>query len=194
MQHYKAFTALLEDINILSDREIDIISSSFEKEPLSKNNSFLVAGERCMKIGFLCSGILCSFIYNEEGYEVVKHFLEPYQFFTDLSSYEHKQPAKLNIIALTDSVILSITKQENDKLQAQIPRWEYVQGLFASRALNRMIQMQNFLHFGSASDKYQHFVKNHPNLARHVPLKYIASYLGITQSSLSRLRRENLRQ
>lgn len=193
MQPEDAFFAQLKKVQVLTDKEIEQICSSFEKENLSKNHFFLESGKRCTKIGFLCRGILCSFIYNTEGYEVVKHFLEPHQFFTDLESYEKNQPAMLNIVAVTDSVILSIQKQENNKLQAQIPKWEYVQGLFASQALNRMIQMQNFLHFGSASDKYQHFVKNYPNLARHVPLKYIASYLGITQSSLSRLRRESFR-
>lgn len=192
-QPYEALTAQLNKVNILSDSEIEKICSYFKIETIRKNHYYLEAEKRCSKIGFLFSGIICSFIYNSEGYEVVKHFLEPYQFFTDLESYEKSKPAKLNLIAVTDSQILSIYKQDNDKLQDEIPKWEHVQGLFASQALNKMIQMQNFLHFGSATDKYQHFVKNYPNLARNVPLKYIASYLGITQSSLSRLRRENMR-
>lgn len=191
MQHYEIFSDLLSKEDVLSEQEIEIISSSFRVDYISKNQFFSEAGQRCKRVGFLNSGILCSYIYNTDGYEVVKHFLEPHQYFTDLESYEKNREARLNIMAVTDSVILSIDKQENNKLQNQIPKWEYVQGLFASRALNNMIQMQNFLHFGSAADKYRHFVENHPNLARHVPLKYIASYLGITQSSLSRLRREN---
>lgn len=188
---YEALSAQLNKVNVLSDLEIEQICSCFETETILKNHFYLEAEKRCSKIGFLCSGIICSSIYNSEGSEVVKHFLEPYQFFTDLESYVKAQPAKLNLIAVTESTILSIRKTDNDILQEEIPKWEYVQGLFASQALNKMIQMQNFLHFGSATDKYRHFVKNHPNLARNVPLKYIASYLGITQSSLSRLRREN---
>lgn len=192
MQHFKNFSAQLRDKNILSDNEIELISSYFTLSIINKNDFFLEAGQRCAKVGFLCNGILCSFIYDSEGNEVVKHFIEPNQFFTDLESYEHAKPARLNIISITDSDILSINRQKNERLQEQIPKWEYVQGLFAAQALNRMVQMQNFLHFGSATDKYRYFVKNYPNLARHVPLKYIASYLGITQSSLSRLRRENI--
>lgn len=191
MQPLEALSTTLKKVKNLSDTEIEQISAAFETRNISKNRFFLEAGKRCNKIGFLSKGILCSFIYDAEGNEVVKHFLEPYQFFTDLESYEKAQPAMLNILAVTDSIMLSIDKQDNDKLQTLSPKWEYVQGLFASQALNRMIQMQNFLHFGTAAEKYQYLVKNHPNLARHVPLKYIASYLGITQSSLSRLRREN---
>lgn len=189
---HKALFAQLKEINILSDSEIEQICTCFKTETIHKNHHFLEAGKRCTKVGFLSEGILCSFIYDTEGSEVVKHFLEPYQFFTDLESYENTKPAKLNIVAVTNSTILSINKSDNDRLLSEIPKWEHVQGFFASQALNKMIQMQNFLHFGSAIEQYQHFVKNHPNLARHVPLKYIASYLGITQSSLSRLRRGNI--
>lgn len=192
MQPYEAFSTQLKQINILSAIEIEQICSCFKTETLAKNQFFLESGKRCTKIGFLSSGILCSFMYNIENHEVVKHFLEPRQLFTDLESYAHSQPAKLNIVAITESVILSINKQENSKLQTQLPVWGHAQSILASQALNQMIQMQNFLHFGSATEKYHHFVKQHPNLARHVPLKYIASYLDITQSSLSRIRRENI--
>lgn len=191
IKQYEALSAQLNRVNILSDDDISQICSYFKTETIRKNHYYLESGKRCSKIGFLCSGIICSFINNSEGYEVVKHFLEPYQFFTDLESYEKAKQAKLNLIAITESTILSINKQDSDKLQDEIPKWEHVLSLFASQSLNKMIQMQNFLHFGSTTDKYQHFVKNYPNLARNVPLKYIASYLGITQSSLSRLRREN---
>ena len=190
---YEAISKQLKEVKILSDHEIEQICSAFEIETIRKNKYFLEAGQRCSKIGFLFSGILCSFIYDTEGSEIVKHFLEPYQFFTDLDSYENAKPACLNIISITESTILSIKKQDNNDLQHEIPKWEHVQGLFASRALNNMIQMRNFLNFGSATEKYRYFVKNYPNLARNVPLKYIASYLGITQSSLSRLRREHIR-
>lgn len=192
MQSSSPLLPILNETHALTDEETEEICSSFGEHVVKKNRFFLEAGQRCTRIGFLCTGILCSFIYDEEGHEVVKHFPEPRQFFTDLESYEKEQPAKLNIIALTDTTILSISKQENDALQKRIPKWELLMGLFASKALNHMIQMQNFLHFGSAADKYRHLVQNYPNLARHVPLKYIASYLGITQSSLSRLRREIL--
>lgn len=192
MEAFDIFSKQLKDTGILSNKEIDEVYSYFTIEHISKNHFFSKDGQRCSKIGFLCSGILCTYQYSPDGEEVVKHFIEPVQFFTDLESYEKAQPTNLNIVAVCDSVILSIGKQENTMLQKKLPQWQSAQGIFASQALNRMIQMQNFLRFGSASEQYQHFVKNYPNLARHVPLKYIASYLGITQSSLSRLRRENI--
>jgi hypothetical protein len=58
------------------------------------------------------------------------------------------------------------------------------------QAMNDMIRKQNFLRMGNSIDKYNYFVKNFPVLAQQVPLKYIASFLSITQSSLSRIRKQ----
>jgi CRP-like cAMP-binding protein len=159
-------------------------------ENLSKNEFYLEAGQKCTKIGFLESGMLCSFIYSQEGEEVVKHFVKPLQFFADIDSYEQGKQAILNLQAVMDSRILYITKQANQNIQKDIPQWGYVLKQFAADALNQMIKTQNFLHFGSAEEKYHHLMERHPYILQNAPLKFIASYLGITQSSLSRIRRQ----
>jgi len=184
---------LIENIKrsgLLSDGEAQEICKHFRKEDIRKNQFFLEEGKRCSKIGFLEFGILCTFVYSWAGEEVVKYFVENRQFFTDMESYENATPASLNIMAVVNSRAWSITKSQNEQLQSEIPNWQHALNFFAAEALNRMIQNQHFLKLGEAADQYKHFLKNHPNLARQVPLKYIASYLGITQSSLSRLRRE----
>jgi hypothetical protein len=65
---------------------------------------------------------------------------------------------------------------------------KYLLQKFAADAFNQLVRNRNFLQFGDAEEQYQHFLKHHPNLAQNVPLKFIASCLGITQSSLSRIR------
>lgn len=190
MEHFKLLTTRLKQTEILSENDIAQICQYFEAETIPKNQYFLEAGERCSRVGFLQNGILCSYILSSEGEEVVKHFIEPGQFFTDIESYEHKKPSNLNIQAVVDSEIAYISREDIHKLESRVPEWKQVQHIFSAQALNNMIRMQNFLHFGSAADKYHHFVNEHPELAQQVPLKFIASYLGITQSSLSRLRRE----
>lgn len=180
----------LKESKFLTKEEIERACQFFEVEELDKNRYYLEAGKRCSRIGFLESGILCTFVYSQAGEEVVKYFVEDHQFFTDMESYENATPALLNIMAIVNSRVWSITKWQNAQLHSEIPNWKHALNFFAAQALNRMIQNQHFLKLGEAADQYKHFLKNHPNLARQVPLKYIASYLGITQSSLSRLRRE----
>lgn len=175
---------------MLSDEEIEQVCLHFSVETLGKNQYFLEAGQRCSRIGYLDKGILCTLVHDREGNEVVKYFVEDQQFFTDVESYEKEKPARLNIFALTEARIFYITRSQKQKLQEKIPKSNYVFKSFAADALNRMIQNQHFLHVGTAVDQYRHFMEHHPNLARNVPLKYIASYLGITQSSLSRIRNQ----
>lgn len=188
MQISTVLAEKIESAKILNKEEVEYVCGHFDTEIIKKNQFFLESGSKCSKIGFLESGILCSFIYSSEGDEVVKYFIEENQFFTDLESYENRTPADLNILALVESRVFTISKKQNSKLQSEIPQWEHVLNIFAAEALNKMIQNQNFLHFGTAVEQYQYLLNNHPNLARNVPLKYIASYLGITQSSLSRIR------
>jgi len=174
----------------LTDEQVDQALEYFSLETLGKNQFFLEAGQRCSRIGFLDQGILCTFVYDRDGQEVVKYFVEGDQFFTDMESYEKQRPAMLNIMALTESRIFYITRTQKQKLEERLPQCNALFQSFAAHALNRMIQNQHFLHMGTAVDQYKHFMEHHPNLAQNVPLKYIASYLGITQSSLSRIRNQ----
>ena len=190
MEESQTLKNIFREKAMLSDEEIEQACLHFSVETLGKNQFFLEAGQRCSRIGFLQKGILCTFVYDREGQEVVKYFVEDNQFFTDVESYEKEKPARLNIFALTESRIFYITRSQKQKLQDKIPKSNYVFKSFAADALNRMIQNQHFLHMGTAVDQYKHFMEHHPNLAQNVPLKYIASYLGITQSSLSRIRNQ----
>lgn len=190
MEPYKPLAELLIQSRLFPENEVQWLCSHWQQERLPKNTYFQEAGKRCSRIGFLKSGILCSYILSPAGEEVVRFFIEPGQFFTDLDSYQNASPAKLNIQALTDAEVLYITKKDSRSLQEEKPDLANAFSTFAAGSLGEMINTRSFLDFGSAVDKYRHFVKHHPNLARQVPLKFIASYLGITQSSLSRIRRE----
>ncbi|MBI9052647.1 MAG: Crp/Fnr family transcriptional regulator [Bacteroidales bacterium] len=190
MELSSAFVEQLEKLKIISDQEIEKVLSYFILEKLNPNDFFLNLGERCYSLGFLEKGILRTFIHDSDGNEIVKYFIDDNILFTDIRSYEDSKPAQINIQAITSCQILTIKKQENNKLKLKVPKWENVLNILATKSLTQMIDKQNFLHMGSAIEKYQYFIKHFPNLAQNVPLKYISSYLGITQSSLSRIRNQ----
>jgi CRP-like cAMP-binding protein len=175
---------------LFTEEQADEACRHFSLETPGKNQYFLEAGRRCSRIGFLEEGILCTFVMDSEGHEVVKYFVEAGQFFTDMESYTEDRPARLNILALTEARIFYITRSQKQELQHKVPQSDYVFQSFAAQAMNRMIRSQHFLHMGTAVDQYKHFIEHYPELAQNVPLKYIASYLGITQSSLSRIRNQ----
>jgi len=192
MEQTEAVVAHLSRYKLMEPDEIRTACQYFQVQDLNKSEFFLKAGERCSKIGFLLEGLICSFVYDANGEVVVKHFVQPLNFFTDNESYEQQIPAKLNLQAITGARVYYITRQNNMKVQEEFPNWIPTLKMMSADALQKMIQMQNFLHLGSAVDKYRHLLKHYPTLLVQAPLKYIASYLGITQSSLSRIRRENL--
>lgn len=190
MESKDVFAAYLKKDSTLKQTEIELICSFFQEEILEREKPLVMAGNKYKKIVFVVEGILRVFIIDKHGEEVVKNFIEPNSFFADIESLEKNQNSMINVSAVTDCTILTLSKPDADKLVQQLPKWEYLMKVGAMQAMNDMIRKQEFLHIGDSSDQYRYFVKHFPLLARQVPLKYIASYLRITQSSLSRIRRQ----
>jgi CRP-like cAMP-binding protein len=158
---------------------------------LNKEEPLLIAGRKYKNIVFVVEGILRVFIIDKDGNEVVKNFIEPNNFFADIESLEKDQNSLINVSAVTDCNLLILSKPASDKLVSRLPKCEYLMKDGTIRAMNDMIRKLEFLNIGDSANQYKHFVENFPLLAQQVPLKYIASFLRITQSSLSRIRQQN---
>lgn len=190
MEARNVFAAYLEKDSSLKQEEIELICRNFQQELLKAETPLLLAGNKYKKVVFVVEGFLRVFIIDNNGEEVVKNFIEPNSFFADIESLEKNQNSLINVSAVTDCILLTLSKTDADKLVQQLPKWEYLMKVGAMQAMNDMIRKQEFLHIGDSTNQYRHFVKHFPLLAKQVPLKYIASYLHITQSSLSRIRRQ----
>lgn len=185
----KALTDYLTAHSLLSPADILQIGSFFQPEYLRKEETLLSAGNRYTKIVFVAEGILRVFIVDPRGEEVVKNFIESGSFFSLIGGFEHKPIAAFSVAAVTDCTLLTLSGSDAGKLTAQMPEWPDIMKTGALEAMDGMVRKQEFLRIGDSAEQYHHFVKHFPQLARLVPLKYIASYLRITQSSLSRIRR-----
>lgn len=174
----------------LTKQETELISSYFSPQILSKEEPLLCAGNRFEKIIFVTKGILRIYIINAEGEEVTKNFLEKNSFFSDIESFEQGTPSRLNVSSITESCILSLSRSAAAELNSLFPAWEGMMKEGTIQAMNEMIRKQEFLRISDSTAQYRYFVENFPSLAQNVPLKYIASYLRITQSSLSRIRKQ----
>lgn len=190
MDSKSVFAEYLKNDSSLNQDEIELICSYFQQEFIKNETQLVYAGNKYKKIVFVVSGILRVFVIDPDGEEVVKNFIEPNCFFADIESLEKNQNSLINISSVTDCTILTLSISDADKLVKQFPKWEYLMKVGAMQAMNDMIRKQEFLRIGDSTDQYRHFVKHFPLLVKQVPLKYIASYLRITQSSLSRIRRQ----
>lgn len=174
----------------LTEAEIELVCSHFRVERVRKEVRIVTQGRPYGKLVYVAEGILRVFVVTPEGDEVVKNFVEAGEFFADMECIEKEEPAVVNLASITDCTLLTLSKTDGVRLAKQLPAWEHLMREGAMRAMYEMVRKQEFLRIGDSADQYRHFAQHFPNLIQQVPLKYVASYLRVTQSSLSRIRKQ----
>lgn len=174
----------------LSKEKATDIASNFHRLSLRKGDLFLKAGEINDSYLFLESGFLRSYLYDTEGTEVTLSFFPPTSVVFEVSSFFQRVPSAETIEVLTDAHGWVLTFDEVNKLFHSIPEFRefgralLVKGYIAFK--QRTLSMIN----QTAEQRYERLLTSNPEIFQYTPLKHIASYLGITDSSLSRIRRE----
>ncbi|WP_229660169.1 MULTISPECIES: Crp/Fnr family transcriptional regulator [Flavobacteriaceae] len=160
-----------------------------KERTLKKSEFFLKQGKKCKHLGFVKSGTLRSFYINESGEDQSFNIHSKNQFFTDYESILNNKTSKLNIQALRKTEMLLLHKNDLQKLYLKEAYWQEFGRKMAERIyLDAIKRIENLLYF-SAEKRYINLLEESPEIFRNVPQKHIASYLGITPQSLSRIRR-----
>lgn len=126
---------------------------------------------------------------DENGFEHVLQFASPMWWTADLNSLLNELPSNYSIRALMPSVVLQISKSGLEDLYQKVPETERYFRIIFQNALIAHQQRIMRDHAYDAESRYQLFREKYPDLENLVPLKYIASYLGITPEFLSKIRR-----
>lgn len=176
----------------LSDAEFGAIQQAFVPKKLRKKQYLLQEGDMSRHHAFVVSGCLRMFRVDGKGQEHIFQFAIENWWTGDRESIISGQPSKYNIEALEDSELLLVTPEGMDRLQATIPA---VNAMVQSLQQNNVIATQNRIHAAisfTAEEKYQDFIKTYPHIFQRVPQQMIASYLGITRETLSRIRKQSV--
>ncbi|HPJ46615.1 MAG TPA: Crp/Fnr family transcriptional regulator [Tenuifilaceae bacterium] len=180
---------LLNHFNF-SEREIKITMQLYEFEAISARQFFLKEGEVCSKIAIVLSGLLRTFIINEDGDDITTKFHEPQTLILSIKSFNNAVKAKENIVAITDSELLTITSENWNKLLEEVPAWREI-CLKTGDVMNlQLLKRTQELQTLSAKKRYEKFCKEHPLVYQKATLGHIASYLGIDIATLSRIRKK----
>ena len=174
---------------ILTKENIDCVISYFEVKELPAGADFLTFGKISNELGFVDSGVIRNYSVNEAGEEVTRYFFHENQFIADLESYYSRKPSTYPLQAVIASRINYVKRQDFERLTEKIPQLFILTKSLSEALLLNKLKDNDFLNFGTAADKYRAFINRYPDLALHVPLQYIASYLKITPQSLSRIRK-----
>ncbi len=181
--------ALFEKINFNED-ELKVILGSFEKESIIKGEHIIKTGKTCDKLYYIKEGIFRSYYINESGKDITQWFFNDGKFMTSIESFYQQKPSLYNIQALEDAVVYSINRKKLDTLFNTYPKAERFGRLLAIEMLIKVSNKLNAIQFQKAKERYEYMITEFPNIYYRVPLGYIASYLGMTQETLSRIRKK----
>ncbi|SKC53693.1 cAMP-binding domain of CRP or a regulatory subunit of cAMP-dependent protein kinases [Ohtaekwangia koreensis] len=177
----------------LNSKEEKMIVSAFEPKKLRKKQYFLQEGEVCRNAGFIIEGAMRQYIVNDKGVEHIVHlYIEDY-WATDRESFMMLTPSRYNIDAWEDTQLVTISRADILKLTRKIPALVEMIRLMDERhaiANNRRISSTIS---NTAEKRYEEFAENHPQFNQRFPQHLIASYLGITKETLSRIRKHAMK-
>lgn len=182
--------AYFESLNFFTEEELDRLTGVGTDVSVKKGDYFIREGAICKKVAILKSGLFRSFYYNSDQQEATYCLTFPNNFLTAYTSFITQTPSKESIQALSDAEMIIVSKEELDELQAGGQKWV----LFAKNVAeqqyieleNRIFQLQR----EKAETRYQNLMEEHPEYIQHIPLQHLASYLGISQRHLSRIRKQ----
>lgn len=177
----------------LNQQQIDLIKAKASERNLPKGSYFSEAGKIAKHIGFVTEGVLMICYYNNKGEEIVHHFVDENHFVVDLESFNHGIPSMIYIQAVTDCKLITLSQENFQELSKTIIDWDKIISKVTIKTLLDKVNVVQPKLNTDAKTRYLDFLKNFPNLANRVPLVYVSSYLGITATSLSRIRK-NIRQ
>ena len=180
---------IYEKINLTED-EFNYCKTLFLPKKLRKRQYILQEGDVCKYQAFVEKGILRSYSIDERGNEHILQFASEGWWIADLSSFLTGEPSVFNIDALEDAELLLITKPSWELLMQKIPRLEHY---FRILIQNHLISTQKRLMQSlseQAEERYIRFSKTYPECMQRVPQHMIASYLGISRETLSRIRKQ----
>ncbi|KAF2520136.1 Crp/Fnr family transcriptional regulator [Flavobacterium salilacus subsp. salilacus] len=180
---------IFKEINF-SESELAIVEEKFEEIYPKKGEILLLPGQPVPYQYFVCDGCLRTYFISEIGKEYTMQFAVNDWWISDYTAFFTGGLSMFYIDCVKDSIIYKISKEDMELLYKQVPQVESffrikMERFFAS--FQKRILSDLAL---TAEEKYLRFLKAYPNIEQHIKNYHLASYLGITTESLSRVRKE----
>lgn len=172
----------------ITNEDWDLIGQVATLKKIRKQQYLLQEGDIWRYHAFVCKGCLRRYRIDDKGHEHILQFNPENWWAGDRESLMNASPSKYNIDAIEESVVLLIRKEDFDTICKQVAVFNELVNAILQRSLNAS---QDRIHAAislTAEEKYLHFLESFPGLANRIPRHMIASYLGITPETLSRVR------
>ena len=182
---------IFEKLKDVSEADLAELLTDFQKlmkkESFSKKDLLHKEGTICNHLFLIEKGIARSFYYKD-GKDITAHFAVENGTITAIDSFIQRKNSRYNIELLEDSEIISISHQDMHALLQEKPQYEKYIRIFLEQIYIDLAERIEDLLFHTAKERYDKLVENTPGLLQRVNLMHIASFIGITQETLSRIR------
>jgi CRP-like cAMP-binding protein len=182
-----AFQQFIKQYTALSDADWQQIAACLSRREVPKETLLLEEGKVCRYLYFLETGLLRFFILKE-GNEITKYFTDIPYCFTSQKSFTAQKPARESIETLEDSVIWQMSFDDAHRLLT-LPSWSQFIRKLIQEVQSLTEEILEEIQTETAENRYKKMLLEEPELVQRIPLKHLASYLGIAPQSLSRIRK-----
>ncbi|SMG48080.1 Crp/Fnr family transcriptional regulator [Arenibacter troitsensis] len=172
----------------LNTQQIELIKHNAHEITLGKGAYFSEAGKIPRQVAFVIKGVFRGCYYNNKGEEITRCFIQENSIMCDYVNFEANAVSLDYLQACTNSLLIVFSKENWEELSQIIVGWNTIKNKMVQRCMYQKSR-KNPVISQDATTRYLDFIENHPSLVNRIPLAYISSYLGVTQQSLSRIRK-----
>lgn len=184
------FKTFLQSHAPFAQADLEAAMQCFQPRSLRKGEVFVPIGKVCSEAAFIVHGSLKTHYLNAEGEEVVSCFCAEGCMTTAYRSFVQQVPTELGLVAIEDTELLVIGHDDFQSLLAKSPIWKELALRLLEREYLKMEQYASVLNNEGAKEKYLRLLHETPKVLHTATVAEIASYLGVTRRTLSRIRRE----
>lgn len=172
----------------LLNNEIEILYKNSLRISYRRNDTLVEIGKVCPYLFYVEKGLLRNFYFDRKGNDITHWFSKEEMIVTSLSSFFKKEPSEFAIEALEDTTVRALTYEQLEKTIENSVQLERFGRLLMTESMITLSKKVIDLQTKTAEERYNELIKNYPNIFQRTKLKYLASYLGVAQQSLSRIR------
>jgi CRP-like cAMP-binding protein len=165
-----------------------LVRSKFHPHLFLKKQFALQHGDVCEYFYFVVRGCMRLYMVDDKGVYHILQFATENYWILDLTSFHKMKPAKLNIDALEDTVVLRINHSDLIDLYVKAPKFDRIFRVLLENHFMHQQQRMTQLFSSTAEERYQLFLETYPHLLNRLSQVQIAAYLGVTPEFLSRIR------
>jgi CRP-like cAMP-binding protein len=185
-----ALVQFLQATNLVSARAALEIADRFVEKKMDKNDFFLQSGKHSNEYFFLEAGFMRAYAQDTEGNEVTTNFYTANQVVFEVSSFFNRTISLENIQAITNCSGWVISYPELNELFHALPEFREFGRQILVKGFSVLKMRMLTMITESAEQRYAGLINANPEIFQYAPLKHIASYLGVTDTSLSRIRKQ----